>query len=121
MEGTTFLGFMAFQDSVRPGVAEAVSKCHQAGVRVIMVTGDHLKTGLSIALASGILLEGKEGIDGVSCADVQLHCMPEEEVRELVSEMSVFARATPNDKLIILETLQGSNKCVMATGDGMSA
>jgi Ca2+-transporting ATPase len=123
MEGTTFLGFMAFQDPVREGVAEAVEKCHKAGVRVIMVTGDHLKTGLAVASASGILdsqgLEGREDVAGVSCADSLLQCMAEEEVQKLVSETSVFARATPNDKLIILETLQGSGKCVMATGDGM--
>lgn len=124
VEGTTFLGFMAFQDPVREGVAEAVEKCHQAGVRVIMVTGDHLKTGLAIASASGILdsqgLEGREDIAGVSCADSLLQSMPEEEIKKLVAETSVFARATPNDKLIILETLQGSGKCVMATGDGFN-
>uniref|UniRef100_A0A7I4DNP2 P-type Cu(+) transporter n=1 Tax=Physcomitrium patens TaxID=3218 RepID=A0A7I4DNP2_PHYPA len=124
MEGTTFLGFMAFQDAVRPGVAEAVETCHQAGVRVIMVTGDHLKTGLSIASASGILdyegFEGREDVAGVSCADVLLQCMAEEEIQNLVAETCVFARTTPNDKLIILETLQGSGKCVMATGDGFN-
>ena len=114
---------MAFQDPVREGVAEAVERCRKAGVRIIMVTGDHLKTGLAVASASGILdsqgLEGREDVAGVSCADSLLQCMEEEEVQKLVLETSVFARATPNDKLIILETLQGSGKCVMATGDGM--
>ena len=123
MEGTTFLGFMAFQDPVREGVAEAMEKCHKAGVRVIMVTGDHLKTGLAIASAAGILdsrsLEGREDVAGVLCADSSLQSMAEEEIQQVVSETSVFARATPNDKLIILESLQGSGKCVMATGDGM--
>ncbi|KAG0592818.1 hypothetical protein KC19_1G283300 [Ceratodon purpureus] len=124
LEGTTFLGFMAFQDPVREGVAEAVERCRKAGVRIIMVTGDHLKTGLAVASASGILdsqgLEGREDVAGVSCADSLLQCMEEEEVQKLVLETSVFARATPNDKLIILETLQGSGKCVMATGDGFN-
>lgn len=120
-----FLGFLAFQDSVREGAAEAVEKCRQAGVRVIMVTGDHLETGLAVASAVRILdlhsHNMKGNTTGISCSEVKLKNMSEDETQQLVCKTSVFARATPDDKLIILKTLQGFKKCVMATGDGTYA
>jgi magnesium-transporting ATPase (P-type) len=56
---------------------------------------------------------------GISCSEVTLKNLSEDETQQLVCKTSVFARATPDDKLIILKTLQGFKKCVMATGDGM--
>lgn len=123
LDGTVFLGFLAFHDPIRQGAADAVNKCQQAGVRIILVTGDHLKTGLAVAASAGILdsheYDLKGNAAGVLCSEVHFASMEKDEVKKLVSDTNVFARATPADKLAILEALQASKKCVMATGDGI--
>lgn len=123
LKGTVFLGFLGFQDPVKYGVAKAVKTCQEAGVRVIMVTGDHVKTALAVATSVGILsaqeYEANCNTGAVSCTDIQLVGMVAEDIRILLDTTSVFARATAADKLTILEALQASKKCVLVTGDGM--
>ncbi|KAH9571482.1 hypothetical protein CY35_02G096300 [Sphagnum magellanicum] len=124
LKGTVFLGFLGFQDPVKYGVAKAVKTCQEAGVRVIMVTGDHVKTALAVATSIGILsaqeYEANCNTGAVSCTDIQLVGMVAEDTRILLDTTSVFARATAADKLTILEALQVSKKCVLVTGDGIN-
>ncbi len=106
-----FLGFMGLQDPLREGVREAISVCKQAGIRVIMITGDHALTAQTIAKQAGI--EGKtltgEELDKLS--DLQL--------KKISPFVNIYARVTAQHKLRILESLQ-DNQIVAMTGDGVN-
>lgn len=121
MEGGTFLGFFSFLDKIRTEAAASVLQCQEAGVRVIMVTGDHVETAGAVAQQVGIIPSEQDlhsSDQAVSCTDIRFSHMLKEEQEDIVMNKSVFARATPADKLSILKALQSSGKCVMATGDG---
>lgn len=109
-----FVGLVAFADAVRHGVADAVTSVQAAGVRVLMLTGDHRLTAASIAHEVGIkdadrVLKGTE-IDGLD--DAQL--------KERLAETNVFARVTPRHKLKIIQVLQSMGEVVAMTGDGVN-
>ncbi|MCB0157646.1 MAG: cation-transporting P-type ATPase, partial [Caldilineaceae bacterium] len=114
--GLTFLGLMAMQDPPRPEVSEAVARCHHAGIRIIMITGDYGLTAASIAQRIGIvrtplprIITGAE-LDGMD--DAALH--------EALAEEVIFARVAPEHKLRVVSTLQAAGDVVAVTGDGVN-
>ncbi len=116
--GLTLLGLVAIEDPPRPEVADAVAACHRAGIRILVITGDHPLTGGAIARRVGI--GGAHGPRTVM-AD-QLDAMPQQQLKELLAgdDELVFARATPEAKLQIAETLQSLGHVVAMTGDGVN-
>ncbi|HWE13761.1 MAG TPA: HAD-IC family P-type ATPase [Solirubrobacteraceae bacterium] len=109
------LGFIGISDPLRPGVRDAVARCHEAGVRVIMLTGDHPATAWAIAADAGLPLGPEAMITGdeIAAAD-------NGELAERLSRASVIARITPLDKLRIVDRLQQSGHTVAMTGDGVN-
>jgi P-type Ca2+ transporter type 2C len=110
----TFLGFAGMIDPPRKEAAEAVGKCIRAGIRPVMITGDHPLTAEAIARDLGIL------DTGTVVTGSMLHAMSEEELLHSIGSMSVFARVAPEQKLRIVEALQKNGEVVAMTGDGVN-
>ena len=111
--GLTFLGLQAMIDPVRPEVPGAIDDCREAGIRVMMVTGDNVETARAIAAELGLHTEGARAgseVDSLSDADLQ----------EVASNTDVFARVSPGHKVRILEALQREDHRVAMTGDGVN-
>jgi calcium-translocating P-type ATPase len=111
----TALGFLGISDPLRPNVREAVERCREAGVRVIMITGDHPATARAIGAEAGLLYADNQVITGAELAE--LH---NGEFAERLEQVTVIARATPLDKLRIVEGLQRHGHTVAMTGDGVN-
>jgi Ca2+-transporting ATPase len=111
----TFLGLVGQMDPPRDEVKLSVQKCQQAGIRPVMVTGDHKATGLAVARLLGIAHEGELAVDGR-----ELELMPEQDLRHQLDRISVFARVHPAQKLRIVEAFQSRKKVVAMTGDGVN-
>jgi magnesium-transporting ATPase (P-type) len=110
-----FLGLVGQMDPPRDEVTAAVTACRHAGIRPVMVTGDHKATGLAIARTLGIARDGEVAVDGV-----ELEMMPEHELRSRLGSISVFARVHPAQKLRIVEAFQSQGHVVAMTGDGVN-
>ena len=109
-----FLGLVGFADPVRPQVAEAIAECYSAGIRVIMITGDYPQTAKNIAWQIGLA-------DTDSCiTGAQLDSMGEEELRQRIGSVSIFARVVPEQKLRIVNALKANGEVVAMTGDGVN-
>ncbi|MBA2665150.1 MAG: cation-translocating P-type ATPase [Bradymonadaceae bacterium] len=108
----TFLGFVALSDPLRPTSAEAVERLHKAGVDVIMITGDHASTAARIAKDVGL----SDAIAVLTGA--QIDQMSDEALDEAITYVKIVARATPNHKVRIVESLQRKGRVVAMTGDG---
>ena len=109
------LGFVGISDPLRPRVPAAVRRCREAGVRVIMITGDHPATARAIATQAGLLLDGEEVVTSAEIAELQ-----NGDLARRLEHAGVIARATPLDKLRIIESLQGHGHTVAMTGDGVN-
>jgi magnesium-transporting ATPase (P-type) len=109
------LGFVGQIDPPRDEVQDAVARCHAAGVRTVMVTGDHRRTGLTIAQAIGIARPGDEAIDGR-----ELAALDDAALRARLDRIAVFARVQPAQKLRIVAALQARGDVVAMTGDGVN-
>ncbi len=114
-EQLSFLGFAGMLDPLRPGVREAVAACHQAGVEVSMVTGDHRVTAMAIAKDLGLTDDEQHLITGGELADKS-----PADLASLVAEKRVFARVTPKQKLLIVEAARQAGHFVAVTGDGVN-
>jgi Ca2+-transporting ATPase len=112
---TTFVGLVALVDPPRAEVQAALAKCRQAGVRVVMVTGDQPLTAQAIAVELGILSSPAHLMTG---ADID--SLSDEQLAKLVSKVQVFARATPHHKLRIVTALKQGGQIVAMTGDGVN-
>jgi len=110
-----FLGITGQFDPPRPEVKEAVHACRSAGIRPIVITGDHKLTGLAIAKMLGIAQEGEIAIDGQ-----ELSLLSDDDLNAKLSNISVFARVHPAQKLRIVEAWQQKNAVVAMTGDGVN-
>ena len=110
-----FLGLLGEMDPPRDEVRAAVAACQRAGIRPVMVTGDHKATGLAVARALGIAREGDLAVDGR-----ELEQMPEQDLRHDLPCISVFARVHPAQKLRIVEAFQSRRNVVAMTGDGVN-
>lgn len=111
----TALGFLGISDPLRLNVRAAVRRCQEAGVRVIMITGDHPATARAIGAEAGLLNADNQVVTGAELAE--LH---NGEFAERLEQVTVIARATPLDKLRIVEGLQRSGHTVAMTGDGVN-
>lgn len=109
------LGMVGQMDPPREEVKSAVAECRAAGIRPVMVTGDHKLTGLAIARALGIAREGDRAVDGD-----ELERMNETDLRSALDHIAVFARVHPAQKLRIVEALQAHGEVVAMTGDGVN-
>jgi len=110
-----FLGLLGQMDPPRDEVKAAVAECLDAGIRPVMVTGDHKATGLAIATTLGIAKPGDIAVDGA-----ELELMPEQDLRANLDRISVFARVHPAQKLRIVEAFQSQKHVVAMTGDGVN-
>lgn len=108
-----YQGLVALRDPIRPGVIEAVDQCHQAGIRVIMITGDYLGTAMDIAQEIGL------SVDSVITGS-ELENLSDEELQERVKTLSVCARVKPMQKLRLVKALRANNEVVAMTGDGVN-
>ena len=111
----TFVGFFALQDPARPEAKEAVAVSRRAGIRTVMITGDHLETAMAIARELDILRPGEETLTGD-----QLERMSEEELKNVVNRVTVYARVSPEHKLRIVKALKYHDHVVAMTGDGVN-
>ncbi len=111
----TFLGLVGMIDPPRPEAKNAVSICKQAGIRPVMITGDHIITASAIAKELGIMREGDKAITGA-----ELDTMSDEELKDNVENISVYARVSPENKIRIVKAWQSKEKVVSMTGDGVN-
>jgi P-type Ca2+ transporter type 2C len=113
-EGMTFLGFAGMIDPPRAEAGNAVLQCLEAGIRPVMITGDHPLTAEAIARELGILRDGRV------VTGAMLQCMSDEELCRSIGTISVFARVAPEHKLRIVDALQKNGEVVAMTGDGVN-
>jgi Ca2+-transporting ATPase len=111
-----FVGLIAFSDPIRPGVTEALRECNEAGIRVIMITGDHPETAHAVADGLGL----PHDHDGAIVLGDQLESAPEDELPELVSSTNLFARTRPEHKYRLVRALRSQGHVVAMTGDGIN-
>lgn len=111
----TFIGLLGMIDPPRPETKEAVKICREAGIKPVMITGDHVVTASAIAKDLGIMINGDKAITGL-----ELSKMSDEELSNSVNDISVYARVSPSDKIRIVRAWQSKNKIVSMTGDGVN-
>lgn len=114
-QNLTFLGLVGMIDPPREEAKQAVATCKQAGIRPIMITGDHVATASAIAKQLGILSEGQEAITGTD-----LKALSEEAFDKKLEQISVYARVTPEDKIRVVKAWQKKGRIVSMTGDGVN-
>jgi P-type Ca2+ transporter type 2C len=110
-----FVGFVGMIDPPREGIKESLEKAKNAGIRVIMATGDHKNTAVAIARNIGLVSS-----NSIALSQTELEKLSEKEFRETVMKVNVFARLTPNMKLKIAEALQKEGLIIAMTGDGVN-
>lgn len=115
IKNLTFIGFIGMKDALRPEVKDALEKSRSAGIRVVMITGDHKKTAEAIAREAGIY---KEGDEILTAQDIDL--LSDKELSEKLASASVFARVTPEHKLRIVLAYKTRGEIVAMTGDGVN-
>ncbi|MDH5645514.1 MAG: cation-translocating P-type ATPase [Candidatus Heimdallarchaeota archaeon] len=108
-------GLVGLIDPPKPGVKETIEKCHTAGIRVVMVTGDHKNTAVAIGKDIGIYKDGDEVIDGVSLDEISDY-----ELQTRIKNITIFARISPTHKLRIVRALKAKGEIVAMTGDGVN-
>ncbi len=113
--GLTFMGLVGMIDPPRPEAKDAVAVCRRAGIKPVMITGDHVVTASAIARELGILVEGDRAITGA-----QLDEMSDEELDASVESISVYARVSPENKIRIVKAWQRKGQVVSMTGDGVN-
>ena len=110
-----FMGLVGMIDPPRPEAKAAVALCRKAGIKVVMITGDHVVTASAIAKDLDILRDGDRAITGA-----QLDAMSDEELDAQVTEISVYARVSPENKIRIVKAWQRRDQIVSMTGDGVN-
>jgi magnesium-transporting ATPase (P-type) len=113
--GLVFLGLIALSDPPREGVEDAITRCHEAGIRVLMITGDHAITARSIADRVGLATPGSAVLNGPEIAELD-----DGQLAERLPSHAVVARATPADKLRVVRAAQATGIFVAVTGDGVN-
>lgn len=114
-ENLTFLGLVGMIDPARPEVKDAIGVASKAGIRTIMITGDHITTASAIAKELNIL---KDGYKAISSEELQK--MSDDELFNHIEDYAVYARVSPEDKVRIVEMWQKKGKVVSMTGDGVN-
>jgi Ca2+-transporting ATPase len=113
--GLIFIGLLGMIDPARPEVIEAVAKCNSAGIRAVMITGDHKSTAMAIAREIGIYKDGDFATTGA-----EIEKLSDDEFNEKVSKYSVYARVAPEHKVRIVKAWQSHDEVVAMTGDGVN-
>ncbi len=113
--GLTFMGLVGMIDPPRPEAKAAVAVCREAGIKPIMITGDHVVTASAIARELGILLDGDMAITGA-----ELDEMDDEKLSSVLENISVYARVSPENKIRIVKAWQKKGQVVSMTGDGVN-
>ncbi|MBO5109208.1 MAG: cation-translocating P-type ATPase [Clostridia bacterium] len=113
--GLTFMGLVGMIDPPRPEATVAVATCRRAGIKPVMITGDHVVTATAIARELGIFVEGDRAITGA-----ELDAMTDRELDEQVEQISVYARVSPENKIRIVKAWQRKGQVVSMTGDGVN-
>lgn len=113
--GLTFMGLVGMIDPPRPEAKAAVEVCRRAGIKPVMITGDHVVTASAIAKELGIMLDGDRAITGA-----ELDAMTDRELDEQVEGISVYARVSPENKIRIVKAWQRKGQVVSMTGDGVN-
>ncbi len=113
--GLTFAGLVAMIDPPRPEARDAVAVCRRAGIKPVMITGDHVVTASAIAKDLGILTDGDRAITGA-----ELDAMSDEELDREVEHIAVYARVSPENKIRIVRAWQRKGQVVSMTGDGVN-
>ncbi len=114
-QGLIFLGLTGMIDPVRPEVKAAIEQCRSAGIRPVMITGDHKDTAIAIARELGIITDASEAITGA-----ELDAIPDEELGEFVKKFGVYARVQPEHKVRIVKAWRANNYITAMTGDGVN-
>ena len=114
-EGLTFIGLCGMSDGLKAGVKEAVAECRTAGIKTVMITGDHVRTAFSIAKKLGIAEDMSEVISGD-----ELDSLPAKERDGVIANCRVFARVSPKHKNTIVKVLKKRGQVVAMTGDGIN-
>ena len=113
--GLTFAGLWGMIDPPREDAVQAIADAKKAGIRTVMITGDHAATAAAVAHQAGIAPEGRRAVTGP-----ELDEMSDEEIVRSAREVGVFARVSPSNKLQILKALRGAGEVVAMTGDGVN-
>ena len=113
--GLTFVGLLGMMDPPRPEVAAAVEQCVRAGVRPVMITGDHKATAVAVARQLGMFRPGDLALTGA-----ELDFMPQQMLEQEIEHISVFARVTPEHKMRIVRAWKRRGQVVAMTGDGVN-
>ena len=111
-----FLGLIGFADPVRPGVAAALEECRNAGIRVVMITGDHPVTAVAVGESLGL---ARDRTLRVRTGD-ELDAMDDSELARAASEVEIFARTRPEQKFRLVQALKATGEVVAMTGDGIN-
>jgi Ca2+-transporting ATPase len=109
-----FLGLVALEDPVRPDVPGAIAECHAAGIRVVMMTGDHPATAISVARQVGL------PVDGAIITGKELAALSEDELHARLADTHIFCRVQPEQKLRLVQAFRGRGDVVAMTGDGVN-
>ena len=113
--GLTFVGLIGMIDPPRKEAIQSVALCKKAGIRTVMITGDHITTASAIAKQIGILEDGQRAVSGT-----QLQQMTDDELLHEIESISVYARVAPEDKIRIVKAWQQKGHIVAMTGDGVN-
>jgi len=111
----SLVGFLGMQDILRPEVAEAMARASSAGIKVVMITGDHTLTARAIAKEAGMWREGDELLTGAMIDEIS-----DDELKVRIAKVSVFARVTPEHKLRIINAYKKRGETIAMTGDGVN-
>ena len=109
-----FLGLVGLEDPVRPDVPQAIAECHAAGIRVVMITGDHPATAMSVARQVGL------PVDGTVITGAELATLSDEALQARLADTHVFCRVQPEQKLRLVQAFRARGEVVAMTGDGVN-
>ena len=110
-----FVGLIALKDPLRPEIKHTIAQCVNAGIRPIIVTGDHKLTTMAIVSEAGIKVSSENVMEGV-----ELDKLSDKELQDLVKKVTIFARVEPKHKIRIITALQANGEVVAMTGDGVN-
>jgi Ca2+-transporting ATPase len=115
VDNLTFIGFVGMKDALREEVKDALTKTREAGMKVVMITGDHKLTAQAIAEEAGIFTEGNKVLTGV-----EIESLTDAGLAQAVENVSVYARVTPDHKLRIIQAYKSRGEIIAMTGDGVN-